>query len=364
MTRSRATALAVAPALAFVLATAGAAPRAAGAPPARAGARCLPHAFRPAGRVAPRPFGVRGPLLVLSGAGLSSLSDATLRWIRSHVRRSLDARAGNVVVLKASGGERDYSGGFYRRARFASVQEVLIPPCAPRAAVDAAAAYVDRADVVLFAGGDQSHYAAWKGSRLIAAVRRLYARGGVVGGGSAGLAIQGAVVYDSAAADRVLPDDEDLATPLAVHDPRTPAISFTTGLFDWPPLRDTITDTHFAKRDRFGRLVAFLARIERQGLGPAPFYGLGVDEGSVLLVESDGTATLRRRARSRGAYVVRMDAPPRLAPGIPLDADVRVAHVARDGERFDLAHHRVREPWRRIEVDGARQPFYRPDPYR
>ncbi len=327
-----------------------------------AGERCAPTVFAPAGTVGPA-AGVRGPLLVLSGAGLSNMAPAVLPWMRAHMRGPQTARAGNVVVLKASG-ERDYSDDFYARARFASVQEILIPPCAPRAAVDGIARYVDRADAVLFAGGDQSHYAAWKGSALIAAVRRLYARGGIVGGGSAGLAIQGAVVYDSAAADRLLPNDEDLATPLAVRDPLTPAISFTTDLFDWPPLRGTITDTHFVKRDRFGRLVAFLARIERERLGRMPFYGLGVDQGSVVLVEADGTATLRTQREDRGAYLVRMSAPPMLRRGAPLRAWVAVAHVARDGERFDLGRHRTSEPWRRIGVDGGRAPYYRPDPYR
>lgn len=50
-----------------------------------------------------------------------------------------------------------------------------------------------------------------------------------------------------------------------------PAISFTTDLFAWPSLRATIPDSHFAARDRFGRLAAFLARIVHDGLAPVPF---------------------------------------------------------------------------------------------
>lgn len=333
-------------------ARAGASPRAA----------CAPVALRPAGSIAPRPAGVRGPLLVLAGSGLSSLGDSVLAWMRAHVRGAPGVRAGNVLILKASSAERDYSDGFYARARFASVQEIFIPPCAPRRAVDAVAPAVGRADVVLFAGGDQAHYAAWKGSALIAAVRRAYARGAIVGGGSAGLAIQGAVVYDSVAADRLLPPDEDLGTARAVRDPLTPAISFTRGLFAWPPLRGTITDTHFVRRDRFGRLVAFLARIVRARPGAAPL-GLGIDEGSVVLVEPDGTATLRR-GRGRGAYLVRLRGAAPLARGEPLRARVEVAHVARDGARFDLAHRRPGVPWRLVGVDGARTPYAIPDPYR
>jgi cyanophycinase len=307
--------------------------------------------FAPAGKRGPR-AGVRGPALVLAGAGLSNMSPAVLPWMRVHVRGPHTGHAGNLVILKASG-ERDYSDDFYARGGFAWVQEILIP-------------YVDDADAVLFAGGDQSHYTAWKNSALIRAVRRLYARGGIVGGGSAGLAIQGAVVYDSAAADRLHPNDDDYAvtTSNAVPDPLEPEISFTTGLFDWPPLRRTITDTHFVKRDRFGRLVVFLARIAHDALGTAPAYGLGVDEGSVVLVEPDGTATVRIKGKDRGAYLVRMTNPPQLVPGAPLRAVVDVAHVARDGERFDLAHHRANEPWHAVRVDGSGTPPYDTDPYR
>jgi cyanophycinase-like exopeptidase len=320
--------------------------------------------FAPAGTRGPR-AGTRGPALVLAGAGLSNMSPAVLPWMREHVRGSRTARGGNLVVLKASG-ERDYSDDFYARGNFAWVQEILIPPCAAPGEVDAIAPYVDDADAVLFAGGDQSHYTAWKNGALIRAVRRLHARGGVVGGGSAGVAIQGAVVYDSAAADRLHPNDDDYAvtTSNAAHDPLEPEISFTTNLFDWPPLRGTITDSHFVKRDRFGRLVAFLGRIVHDRLGSAPVYGLGIDEGSAVLVEPDGTATLRIKGKDRGAYLVRMTKAPQLAPGAPLRASVDVAHIARDGERFDLAHHRASEPWHAVTVDGRRTPPYDADPYR
>ena len=337
-------------------------------PVAPSPASCTPVAFAPAGTRGPR-AGARGPALMLAGAGLSNVPPGTLGWVRAHLRGSAAEHVGNVVVLKASG-ERDYSDDFYREGRFAWVQEILIPPCATPAQVDAIAPYVDDADVVLFAGGDQSHYTAWKHSALIRAVRRVYARGGIVGGGSAGLAIQGAMIYDSAAADRLHPNDDEYAvtTTNATLNPLEPEISFTTNFFDWPPLRGTITDTHFAVRDRFGRLIAFLARIVHDRLGTAPVYGLGVDESSVVLVEPDGTATVRNKQTkhglSKGAYLIRLTEAPPLAPGRPLRATIDVAHIARDGERFDLAHHRTTEPWHRMTVDGLRTPPYSSDPYR
>ncbi len=93
-----------------------------------------------------------------------------MQWLRNHLSGA-SGRAGNVVILSASGG-RDDEDGLYRDA------------------VDAMVTYVDGADAVLFAGGDQANYARWKGSALMRAVQAVYARGGFVGGGSAGLAIK------------------------------------------------------------------------------------------------------------------------------------------------------------------------------
>jgi beta-aspartyl-peptidase (threonine type) len=323
---------------------------------------CTPLVFPADGTYTPGTK-LRGPGLVLAGGGAeTSMPPAALRWMSDHLGATATKRAGNVVILRASDG-RETTDQFFAGGRFAFVEEILLAPCVSRAGVDSIAEHVDRADAVFFSGGDQSHYAAWQGSKLLAAVRRLYARGGLVGGGSAGLAIQGALAYDSVAADALHPGDDDYAvtTANAVANPLEPEISFSA-LFAWPPLRETITDTHVRERDRFGRTVAFLARILHAGRGTAPYYALGVDRGSVVLVESDGSAVLHTTPHSGGAYLLRLDAPVPLVPGKPLRATVAVAHIARDGQRFDLQHKRPGVPWHPLTVDGTRTPFY-PPPY-
>ncbi len=304
---------------------------------------------------------LHGPGLLLDGGGALEAPSESLRWMHRRLIGDTPARGGNVVVLRAS--DRNiYDRSFYRDGNFASVQTILIPPCASRDAVDAVAPFLDRADAVYFAGGDQAHYVAWKGSALTAAVQRVYARGGVVGGGSAGLAIQGAAVYDSVAGDRF---NTNTHTSDAVANPLEPRISFTTGLFEWPALTDTITDTHFVVRDRFGRTVAFLARILHDRLLPnaQTVYALGVDQASAVVVDPDGMATVLNAAGGRGAYLVRAGATPHLTAGRPLRYAVAVSHLGRTGERFDLLHKRTAEPWYPVTVDGARSPIYSRDPY-
>ncbi len=112
---------------------------------------------------------------------------SSLAWLHRRLVGNTPARGGNVVVLRASDPSISYDRLFYRYAHLASVQTVLIPPCATRPQIDSVARIVDKADAVYFAGGDQAHYVAWKGTALMKAVTRVYARGGVVGGGSAGL---------------------------------------------------------------------------------------------------------------------------------------------------------------------------------
>lgn len=299
---------------------------------------------------------LHGPGLLLDGAGASGSPDATLTWLHRRILGGDATRGGNVVVLRASYTNID-DKHFYNAGNFASVQTVLIPPCATRAQFDSVAPIVDGADAVYFAGGDQANYVRWKGSALIAAVKRVYARGGVVGGGSAGLAIQGAVVYDSVAGDRL---DQETHTADAVRDPFEPRISFTTGFFSWPALADTITDTHFIARDRFGRTVVFLARILHDDLlpGASAVYALGIDEGSAVLVDPDGAATLVSNAGAHGAYLIRADTPPEITAGKPLRYTVSVSHISRNGERFDLLQKRSPEPWHYVTVDGSLTPPY------
>jgi cyanophycinase-like exopeptidase len=323
-------------------------------------ALCAVNVFPRYGSYVPTPV-LHGPGLLLDGAGASGSPDSTLRWLHDRLVGATPNRGGNVVMLRASYTNID-DRRFYLAGNFASVQTVLIPPCADPKQIDAVASVVDNADAVYFAGGDQANYVRWKGSALIAAVKRVYARGGVVGGGSAGLAIQGAVIYDSVAADAM---NLETTTADATKNPLETRISFTTGLFAWPALSDTLTDTHLVARDRIGRTIAFLAGIFHDDLLPQSneIYALGIDEGSAVVVDPDGGATVLNGDRGRGAYLIRTDTAPRLTPGQPLRYTVEIAHVARDGERFDLLHKTTPEPWYTIRVDGSRRPPYNEDPY-
>jgi len=54
-------------------------------------------------------------------------------------------------------------------------------------------------------------------------------------------------------------------------------------------LQGVITDTHFVKRDRMGRLLLFLARILQAGWGKRP-RAIALEENAAVLIGADGSA--------------------------------------------------------------------------
>ncbi len=336
------------------------------APRASASADCVPKVYPIAGRYRTTAHPLGGPGLLLDGGGTDV--DAAWRWMHDRLMGGSARIGGNVIVLTA---DRDnaYDSWIVQVARFASARTLSIPPCASPKAIDSLVRYVDGADAVFFAGGDQANYAIWKGNALIAAVRHVYARGGIVGGTSAGLAIQGEFAFDYLAADRLLPASGGVRTPDATHDPFEPELSFTHNLFQWPMLRNTITDTHFARRNRFGRLAAFMARLlHDRGDRNATIRGLGIDERSALVVGAHGIATLLMQPAkggyvTRGAYLLTGAFPHDMSRGKPLDYTVQVTHLRTNGERFDLARAAGPSEHYSVTVDGTHAPYYNRDPY-
>lgn len=320
---------------------------------------CNPTVFAANGKPVPSRVALHGPGLVLSGGGTDI--DATFKWMHKTLAGNDRTRAGNVIVLQADADKDAYGPYIQGLAPFQSVRTIAIPHCASRAKIDAMASYVNGADAVFFRGGDQANYVPWKGSALIAAAQRLWKRGGVIGGTSAGLAVQGAAVYDSVAADRLHPTDPDyeVRTANAVPNPFEPEISFTTGFLSWPPLVNVITDSHFAKRDRFGRLAAFVSRLH--------MAGLGIDERSSLVVDKNSMATLFEYSgsgyRTRGAYLLRLIQAKRLSAGQPLLTTVSVLHLDRAGEHLNLFTRRGDGDSYDVTVDGAHAQPYSRNPY-
>lgn len=157
-------------------------------------------------------------------------------------------------------------------------------------------ASVSGADGIFFAGGDQSDYVrVWKDTPVEDAVNDVIARGGAIGGISAGLAILGQFLFAA--------EKDTIQSGQAMADCYAKKISLERDMLSEPTLASAITDTHFTQRARMGRLLTFMARIITDGWSTR-VKGIGVDEDAAALVTSDGMATIV----GQGQRVVREDA--------------------------------------------------------
>jgi cyanophycinase len=302
-----------------------------------------------------------GPGLVLMGGGTDV--DAAFTWTHDTIAGSASGRAGDLVVLRASG-DNAYDQYAYDLSAFHSVRTVVIGAAATNGDLACAAAIIARAEGVFFAGGDQSKYFAWKGSALMAAVQALYDRGGVIGGTSAGCAILGGFAYDAAAAG-----PSNVTTADAIADPFESGITFTRGMLAFPPLAGAITDPHFRPRDRMGRLAAFMARQHADGAVarmPAAVMGIGVDEKSAVVIDKNGVARLLQQVPGSGsAFFVRGGAPDQCVAGSPLIyRKLLVTRLDSSTQTFSLASWCGSGTVYTIDVFGDSPPPYQPsNPY-
>jgi cyanophycinase len=299
----------------------------------------------------------RGPGLLLMGGG--GTVDDSVVWMHDTIVGSRSTRGGDIIVLRATG-TNAYDPYFMKVAPFNSVRTIMLGRGATTADFGKAASYVDRAQGVFFAGGDQANYASWKGTALVSAVQRVYDRGGVVGGTSAGLAILGEYAFDSVAADKA-GEDVEVTTTNAVAYPAEPIISFTHDLLVFPPLRRIITDSHFVARNRFGRLAVFLSRIGYSS--SKPLMGVGLDERTALVIDRHGIGTLMLEHKGGSALFVRPTQVSPIVTGRQFVAHgLSVTVLNRAGQTYDFNSWcaRADAPTYFVSIDGSKTPIYDP----
>lgn len=200
---------------------------------------------------------------------------------------------GDIVVLRATPDE-GYDEWLRELASLRSFRTLQL--------TDAAAAEdpfvigsIEDADGLFIAGGDQFDYIrVWTGTPIQRAVNAAMATGVPVGGISAGLSVMGGFPF-TAQCDTVTSEQ-------ALADPFDDRVRLARDFLGVPGLEATITDSHFSERARLGRLLTFMARALTEGWADE-VRGIGIDEGTALLVEPDGTATV---TGAGAAWLLRM----------------------------------------------------------
>jgi beta-aspartyl-peptidase (threonine type) len=220
------------------------------------------------------------------------------------------AAGGDIVILRASGSLTSYPEYFTLALSPipapASVVTVLTSD--PMAADDPAVlCWVDMAEAIWLAGGNQWNYLGLWPSELHSALRQVAFRGGAVGGTSAGAVSLGEAAFDA--------QHGTVTSPEALADPFRPEVSLSYPTFAAPELYGTLVDSHFTDREREGRLLAFLARFLSEK-GRSEVSGIGLDEGVALVIQGNGFRVYA--PEGKWAWIYRVTGPAELSPGEPL----------------------------------------------
>jgi cyanophycinase len=276
---------------------------------------------------APRPGKVE-PGLMLAGGGEWPYD--AFRWM---IER---AGHGHIVILRASG-DVEAQDEFYKDVGGIASAQTFVFSDRKAASDPVVLAAIDAADGIFIAGGDQSNYVRyWKGTPLNAALDRHVRAGKPLGGTSAGLAILGAWAYGAM-------DGGSMTSDVALRDPLDPGMTLVGDFLHLPYLEHVITDSHFGKRDRLGRLVAFIAKLRSEGV--VGIVGLGIDEGAALCIDGEGVGRLYPGAANGHAWLVQpTGAPARVERGKPLEfSGVRITGIGADS-RLQLQDFSVQAP--------------------
>lgn len=250
--------------------------------------------------------------------------DEAFRWL------CRKANGGDFLILRASGSD-DYNSYVNGLCKLNSVATLIIPSRAV-AQEPAVANIIREAEAVFIAGGDQARYINfWKGTPVQDAINVDIAHGVPIGGTSAGLAVLGQFVY-GALADK--PDDKDLDSIQVLLDPFVDRVTLIRDFLRIDLLDNTLTDSHFVKRDRMGRSLGFLARIEQAAWSKDP-REIAIDEKSAVLVDGEGKATVV--GTGAGAYFIHPSrAPETCKKGLLLTFSRISIYKAPSGAQFNL----------------------------
>lgn len=244
----------------------------------------------------------QGPGLILMGGGTDV--DESFHWAKPKIA------GGDVVVLRTSGAD-GYNDYLYTDIGQVDSVETLLVTTKELANDPYVVWKIRHAESIFIAGGDQATYlTAWKDQGVETAIGEAWARGAIVGGTSAGCAVLGELMF-AAYNDTVYSEE-------ALLDPYNQYMTMERDFLAFPPLAATITDTHFAARDRMGRLVTFLGRFIVDGwANVANVRGIGIDEATALVVDNAGMGTVMGKG---AVYVVAATKAPAVCQaGTPLD---------------------------------------------
>ncbi|MFT6984202.1 MAG: cyanophycinase-like exopeptidase [Crocinitomicaceae bacterium] len=265
----------------------------------------------------------QGGVCLMGGA---TEHDEAMKWFLQR------ANGGDILVLRTSGsdGYNDYM--FSQLGVSVNSVETIVFNNASASYDSYVQQKIEQAEAIWFAGGDQWNYVSyWRNTPVDSLINLgLSDRNIVIGGTSAGMAIQGK--YYFSAENGTVTSATALANPYD-FDVTVDSSSFLKNDY----LEDVVTDTHYDNPDRKGRQAVFLARI----LSDYGTVGKGIacDEYTSVCIDENGLARAYGEwpTYNENVYFIQPNCelpdydPEDCSSGTPLDWD-------RNGEALKVYH--------------------------
>lgn len=218
----------------------------------------------------------QGGICLMGGA---SEDDNAMIWFLN------GASGGDVLVFRASGSD-GYNNYFYSGLGVAiNSVETIVFNNASAANNPYIHQRIQQAEAIWFAGGDQWDYISyWRGTAIDSLINlAIQDRNIVIGGTSAGMAIQGGYYFSA--------ENGTVTSNTALSNPYDLDVTVDSGSFlKNDILHDVITDTHYDNPDRKGRQVVFLSRMwEMDGIYAK---GIACDEYTAVCIDTNGIASV------------------------------------------------------------------------
>ena len=214
----------------------------------------------------------KGGVCLMGGA---TEHDEAMKWFLKQ------ANLGDVLVLRASGSD-GYNDYFMNQLGI-TINSVETIVCNNANSTQETYIHdkIKKAEAIWFAGGDQWDYISyWRNTPIDSLINEaINVRKIVIGGTSAGMAIQGSCYFTA--------ENGTVTSPTALANPFSSLITVSNLPFlQNEYLENVITDTHYDNPDRKGRQVVFLSRMfndfQIQG------KGIACDEYTSVCIDSLG----------------------------------------------------------------------------
>lgn len=213
-----------------------------------------------------------GGICLMGGA---SEHDEAMKWFLQQ------SNGGDILVLRATGSD-GYNDYLYSDLGI-NVNSVETIVC--HNAMASQDSYlqekIQKAEAIWFAGGDQWTYISyWRNTPVDSLINKgIIERNLVIGGTSAGMAIQGGYYFSA--------ENGTVTSSTALANPYTGSVTVSDVPFlnNWQ-LSNVITDTHYDNPDRKGRHVVFLSRLMKDYQYVAK--GIACDEYTAVCIPPNG----------------------------------------------------------------------------